>query len=280
MNGAAAGQDGTRTKEFRYTVKENPLPDGKMTGVTIDGHEATLKITVSDNLEGKLEVTNIASENGTFTNEYKSQLDYAAAGGLQITKALNGRDMEKDQFTFTVTPKATEGSTTAEEAAEKFGLANAANTYKNEAAEAGAVTTINVLDGKNVTFTQADAGKTFTYEAAETAGTNTAYTYDTDVRTVTVKVKDNNNSTLTVTTRVTKVKDGQEVIVDEQEVTTGEVGQKKATISFVNTYNDEPVELGGEGSVKINATKTLANRPLTDGEFTLQTAATERWRSK
>lgn len=74
MNGAAAGQDGTRTKEFRYTVKENPLPDGKMTGVTIDGHEATLKITVSDNLEGKLEVTNIASENGTFTNEYKSRL--------------------------------------------------------------------------------------------------------------------------------------------------------------------------------------------------------------
>ena len=90
------------------------------------------------------------------------------------------------------------------------------------------MTTINVLDGKNVTFTQADAGKTFTYEAAETAGTNTAYTYDTDVRTVTVKVKDNNNSTLTVTTRVTKVKDGQEVIVDEQEVTTGEVGQKKS----------------------------------------------------
>ena len=132
------------------------------------------------------------------------------------------------------------------------------------------MTTINVLDGKNVTFTQADAGKTFTYEAAETAGTNTAYTYDTDVRTVTVKVKDNNNSTLTVTTRVTKVKDGQEVIVDEQEVTTGEVGQKKATISFVNTYNDEPVELGGEGSVKINATKTLANRPLTDGEFTFR----------
>ena len=66
------------------------------------------------------------------------------------------------------------------------------------------MTTINVLDGKNVTFTQADAGKTFTYEAAETAGTNTAYTYDTDVRTVTVKVKDNNNSTLTVTTRLRK----------------------------------------------------------------------------
>ncbi len=270
MTGAVVGEDGIRRKEFHYTVKENPLPNGKMSGVTIDGHEATLKITVEDDLAGELKVSNIASSNGTFTNSYKSELDYAALGGLQITKVLNGRDMEKDQFTFTMTPKATEGSTTAEEAAEKFGLANAANLYKNEAAGAGTVTTINVLDGKNVTFTQEDAGKTFTYEVAETAGTNTAYTYDTDVRIVTVKVKDNNNSTMTVTTRVTKEKDGQEVIVDEQEVTTGDDARKKATVSFVNTYNDTPIELGGEGSVKINATKTLANRPLTDGEFTFR----------
>lgn len=270
MTGAVVGEDGIRRKEFHYTVKENPLPNGKMSGVTIDGHEATLKITVEDDLAGELKVSNIASSNGTFTNSYKSELDYAALGGLQITKVLNGRDMEKDQFTFTMTPKATEGSTTAKEAAEKFGLANAANLYKNEAAGAGTVTTINVLDGKNVTFTQEDAGKTFTYEVAETAGTNTAYTYDTDVRIVTVKVKDNNNSTMTVTTRVTKEKDGQEVIVDEQEVTTGDDARKKATVSFVNTYNDTPIELGGEGSVKINATKTLANRPLTDGEFTFR----------
>lgn len=254
--------------KYSYTVTEENAGQ-TINGVTYSKNEAKIIVDVSDPGNGQL-TANIQSYSTIFINEYGASLNLGAAGGLQITKALNGRDMEKDQFTFTVTPKATEGSTTAEEAAEKFGLANAANTYKNEAAEAGAVTTINVLDGKNVTFTQADAGKTFTYEAAETAGTNTAYTYDTDVRTVTVKVKDNNNSTLTVTTRVTKVKDGQEVIVDEQEVTTGEVGQKKATISFVNTYNDEPVELGGEGSVKINATKTLANRPLTDGEFTFR----------
>ena len=273
MNGAVVGQDGTRTKEFRYKVKENALPTGTMTGVTIDGHEATLTIRVTDDLKGTLKATVLKDENGTFTNAYTSKLDYAALGGLQMRAVLHGRDMEKDQFTFTVTPKATEGSTTAEEAAAKFGFVNGANTYKNEAAAAGEWTTINVLDGKNVEFTQADAGKTFTYEVAETPGSTTraatGYTYDTVVRTVTVKVKDNNNSTMTVTTRVTKVEDGQEVVEDEKTVTTGDSAQK-AMISFVNTYNDTPVELGGEGSVKINATKTLANRPLKDGEFTFR----------
>lgn len=112
-------------------MKENPLPDGKMTGVTIDGHEATLKITVSDNLEGKLEVTNIASENGTLSKSTTHGLFMRRQEDADHEGAERKR-YGKRQFTFTVTPKATEGSTTAEEAAEKFGLANAANTYKNE----------------------------------------------------------------------------------------------------------------------------------------------------
>ena len=73
------------------------------------------------------------------SNMTNSHIQKVAVLTQYNARSLNGRDMEKDQFTFTVTPKATEGSTTAEEAAEKFGLANAANTYKNEAAEAGAV---------------------------------------------------------------------------------------------------------------------------------------------
>ena len=36
----------------------------------------------------------------------------------------------------------------------------------------------------------------------------------------------------------------------------------------MNTYNDNPTTLGGEGTVKINATKSLTNRPMVDGEFT------------
>ena len=51
---------------------------------------------------------------------------------------------------------------------------------------------------------------------------------------------------MTVTTTVKK---GSEV-VDTQSVTTGGEGQKKATVAFVNTYNDKPETLGGDGEVK------------------------------
>ena len=257
--------DDKMVKTFVYQVTENDIDETRMPGVTKDGHTATLTITVTDDLQGNLSATaSVTAENGRFTNTYKSSIEYSALGGLQMTKVLHGRDMEKEQFTFTVTPQATEGSTTAEEAAEKLGLKNQANEFKNEAAEADVITTMDVLTGKNVTFTQTDAGKTYTYEVAEKAGENPAYSYDTAARIVTISVEDNKDGTLTVTTTVTK--DG--VVVDEQRVTSGGEGQKKATVAFENTYNDNPAILGGEGSVKINATKTLTNRPMVEGEFT------------
>ena len=122
---------------------------------------------------------------------------------------------------------------------------------------------MNVLSGKKVVFTQADAGKTFTYTVAEKAGGNSAYTYDNTPRTVTIEVKDNKNATLTVTTTVKK---GSEV-VDTLSVTTGGEDQKKATVAFENTYKADPTTLGGEGNVKINAKKSLTNRPMVADEF-------------
>lgn len=259
MEGATPNDDGTVSKTFTYDVTEVIPEDGaKIPGIMYDGHTATLAITVTDNLQGELSATAaITTENGTFTNTYRSNLEYNAVGGLQITKVLHGRDMEAGQFTFTVTPK-------DKDSADKLGLAEGATEFTNTAKAAGEVDTIDVLAGKNVTFTQADAGKTFNYIVAENAGDNSAYSYDTAVRTVTIEVVDNTDSTLTVTTRV--MKDGQ--VVDEQIVNTADEGQKKATVAFVNTYNDNPTTLGGEEDVKINATKSLTNRPMVDGEFT------------
>lgn len=266
MEGATPNDNGTVSKTFTYDVTEVIPEDGaKIPGITYDGHTATLAITVTDNLQGELSATAvITTENGTFTNNYRSNLDYNAVGGLQISKVLNGRDMQKDQFTFTLTPKATEGSTTAEEAAQKLGFAEVkAYEFKNEAAAMGEATYMNVLSGKKVVFTQADVGKTFTYTVAEKAGGNSAYTYDNTPRTVTIEVKDNKNATLTVTTTVKK---GSEV-VDTQSVTTGGEDQKKATVAFENTYKADPTTLGGEGNVKINAKKSLTNRPMVADEF-------------
>ena len=258
MAGATTNEDGTLSKTFTYQITENDVNAEAMPGVTKDNHVATLTITVTDNQKGQLSTTaGVTVANGTFTNTYESSLDYTAVGGLQITKVLNGRDMEAGQFTFTVTPE-------DKASADKLGLAEGATEFTNTAKAAGEADTMDVLAGKNVTFTQADAGKTFTYTVAEKAGDNSAYSYDTAVRTVTIEVVDNTDSTLTVTTRV--MKDGQ--LVDEQIVKTADEGQKKSTVAFVNTYNDNPTTLGGEGNVKINATKSLTNRPMVDGEFT------------
>ena len=257
MAGATANEDGTLSKTFTYQITENDIDAEKMPGVTKDNHVATLTITVTDNQQGQLSTTAGGTVvNGTFTNTYESSLDYTAVGGLQITKVLEGRDMADGQFTFTVTPK-------DQDSADKLGLTEEATEFTNTAKPAGGVDTIDVLAGKSVTFTQEDAGKTFTYTVAEKAGDNTAYTYDDTPRTVTIEVKDNKNATLTV---ATTVKEGSEV-VDTQSVTTGGEGQKKATVAFVNTYNDKPETLGGDGEVKINAKKTLMNRPMVDGEF-------------
>ena len=257
MAGATANEDGTLSKTFTYQITENDIDAEKMPGVTKDSHVATLTITVTDNQQGELSASaNMTAENGTFTNTYKSSLDYTALSGLQITKVLNGRDMADGQFTFTVTPK-------DKDSADKLELTEGATEFTNTAKPAGETDTMDVLAGKNVTFTQEDAGKTFTYTVAEKAGDNEAYAYDDTPRTVTIEVKDNENATLTVTTTVKK---GSEV-VDTQSVTTGDEGQKKATVAFVNTYNDKPETLGGDGEVKINAKKTLMNRPMVDGEF-------------
>lgn len=257
MAGATANEDGTLSKTFTYQITENDIDAEKMPGVTKDSHTATLKINVTDNQQGQLSATaGVTVENGTFTNTYESSLDYTALSGLQITKVLHGRDMEAGQFTFTVTPE-------GEDSAEKLGLAEGANEFKNTAKPAGEVDTIDVLAGKNVIFTQADAGKTFTYTVAEKEGDNSAYTYDDTPRTVTIEVEDNKNATLTVTTTVKK----DNKVVDTQSVTTGGEVRKKATVAFVNTYNDNPTTLGGEGNVKINATKSLTNRPMVADEF-------------
>lgn len=254
-------------KTFMYHVKENDIDAEAMPGVSKDTHTAKFSITLTDDGEGTLSAATPVVTDGIFTNRYESSLDYNSVGGLQISKVLNGRDMQKDQFTFRLTPKATEGSTTAKEAAQKLGFAEVkAYEFKNEAAAMGEETYMNVLSGKKVVFTQADAGKTYTYEIVEVKGQNEAYTYDEAVNIVTITVVDNNNGTLTVKTTVTK--NGE--VVDTKVVGTGGDPAAPATVPFVNVYNDVPESLGGEGSVAINATKSLTNRPMADEEFTFR----------
>lgn len=238
------------TKEFTYKITENDINKEKMPGVSKDTHTAVLKVTVSDNGEGKLAAATPVVTDGTFTNTYRSSIDYNAAGGLVITKVLTGRDMANEQFSFVMTAK-------DDASAEKLGVSTKGTTFKAPAAKDGETATINVLANQQVEFTQADAGKTYRYTAAEVNGGQKGYTYDNTKHEVAISVKDNNDATLTITTKV-----GEKVYTYK----TGTKGET-AVIPFENTYAASTDNAGGtKASVATN--KAMTGRPLTAGEFT------------
>lgn len=166
----------TAAGTYTYEIRENA---GNAAGMAYDGHVATAEVTVTEDGEGKLTANVTKKENGRFTNTYRTELNYTAAGGLKLSKSLSGRPMTEGQFTFTVTP-ADEASANA------LGLLPGANNFKSPATAEATVGLIDILAGHEVKFTQADAGKTFTYTVAEKNDGKPGYTYDDAVRTVTI----------------------------------------------------------------------------------------------
>lgn len=254
---------------YVYKVTEDA---GDNAGMTYSDNVATITITVTDNHQGAL-VATVGIENNVFTNTYASELDYHTGGGLEIVKTFIGHDM--DEFKFTVTPKdAADGSTTAQDAADKLKI-NVDDKEVSTKAESGSETEVDgvlasvaevaVLDtADEAKFTQADEGKTYTYEVKEIPGSQNGVTYDDTVYTVTITTEDDGIGGITVTTTVTS-DDGtsQAYTYDKNDQTDDQTAQ----VPFTNSYQATG-ELGDNGEVSINATKTLTNRPMTYGEFT------------
>ena len=242
----------TAAGTYKYEIRENA---GSAAGMTYDGHVATAEVTVTDNGKGVLIANVTKKESGRFTNKYHTELNYTAAGGLKLSKTLSGRPMTEGQFSFTVTP-ADEASAIA------LGLHEGANVYKSPATAEATVGLIDILAGHEVKFTQADAGKTFTYTVAEKNDGQPGYAYDEAVRTVTIAIADDGAGTLTVTTTVSGGPKGTPVTVHKS----GENKVESAVVPFVNSYRASTDNPGGERA-QIVATKTLVGRPLADGEF-------------
>ena len=255
-NGIAAIKYGkiryTAAGTYKYEIRENA---GNAAGMTYDSHVATAEVAVTEDGEGNLTANVTKKENGRFTNTYRTELDYAAAGGLKLSKILSGRPMAEGQFTFTVTP-ADEASANA------LGLHEGVNNFQSPAAAEGTVGLINILAGSKVKFTQADAGKTFKYTVAEKNDAKPGYTYDDAERTVTIAIADDGAGTLTATTTVSGGSEG----TLPTEYKTGAGAVESAVIPFVNSYRASTDNPGG-APAQIVATKTLAGRPLADGEF-------------
>lgn len=242
----------TAAGTYKYEIRENA---GSTVGMTYDAHVATAEVTVTEDGDGTLTANVTKKENGRFTNTYRTELNYTAAGGLWLSKYLDGRPMTEGQFTFTVTP--------ADDAsARALGLLPGANSFKSPAAAEATVGLIDILAGHEVIFTQADAGKTFTYTVAEKNDGQPGYTYDDAVRTVTIAIADDTAGTLTATTTVSGGPEGTHETVHKS----GENKVEKALVPFHNSYSATTNTPGGTAA-QVVATKTLTGRPMADGEF-------------
>lgn len=242
----------TAAGTYKYEIRENA---GNTVGMTYDSHVATAEVTVTEDGDGNLTANVTKKENGRFTNTYRTELNYTAAGGLWLSKYLDGRPMTEGQFTFTVTP--------ADDAsARALGLLPGANSFKSPAAAEATVGLIDILSGHEVKFTQADAGKTFKYTVAEKNDGQPGYTYDDVVRTVTIAIADDTAGTLTATTTVSGGPEGTHETVHKS----GENKVEKALVPFHNSYSAMTNTPGGTAA-QVVATKTLTGRPMADGEF-------------
>lgn len=262
---AEVGGKRVRAKTFTYTVREVRPDDGSaIAGVAYDGHVATMTATVTDDGSGSLTATTPAIaevSGGDFVNTYTTELDYSARAGVRLSKTLSGRAMEAGQFAFTVTADA--------ETAAKLGLKTDKDAYAVAAADDGAADLVDLIGGtagSDVKFTDADAGKTYSFTVTETKLGGEGYANDTAPRTVTIApAYDAATGRLTVTTAVAK--DGVEVA--RSEVSTADDATSApapVTVAFQNSY-EATGTLGGEGNVAINATKTLTGRAAAAGEF-------------
>lgn len=237
---------------YKYEIRESA---GSTVGMTYDAHVATAEVTVTEDGEGNLTANVTKKENGRFTNTYRTELNYTAAGGLKLSKSLSGRPMTEGQFTFTVKP-ADEASANA------LGLLPGVNNFKSPATAEATVGLIDILAGHEVKFTQADAGETFTYTVAEKNDGKPGYTYDDAVRTVTIAVADDGAGTLTATTTVSGGPEGTHTTVHKS----GENKVESALVPFHNSYSATTNTPGGTAA-QVVATKTLTGRPMADGEF-------------
>lgn len=182
-----------------------------------------------------------ASETGattpavSFVNRYTASLDYGANGGLQIEKTLTyPKDATifgspKSTFRYIVKPA-------DETSASKVGISTNGKVFETANVEANAPKTVSLMPAGGLTFTQDDAGKTFTYTVSEIDDKATGYTYDETVHTVRAVVADNGDGTLRVTTSVSKQVDGKDELEGQWIYPSDATSTGVATVKFKNTY--------------------------------------------
>lgn len=237
-------RDGART--FVYEVREKA---SGISGISDDPHVATVTVTVADRGNGTMSAV-VKNENNVFKNTYSSRLDYTAAGGLSVTKTMNGRAMSAGEFRFDVV---------ANGDGDKLGIAG---EHASSAAPDGDEALV-VSSPTGVTFTQEDVGKVYSYTITEKGGNLGGVSYDATSYNVEITTDDDaSNARLTVTTRVTSTSG----IDNTYTYVAGSDANAAAKVSFENSY------AAARTTTSIVGTKSMTNGLMFDNDFKFRLA--------
>ena len=232
-------RDGERTFVYEVTENASGIP-----GISDDKHAATVTVTVADRGNGTMSAV-VTNENNVFTNTYSSRLDYTAAGGLSVTKRMNGRAMTAGEFGFDVT---------ATGAGDKLGIAG---EHTSSAAPDGGEALV-VSSPAGVTFTQEDVGKVYSYTITEKGGNLGGVSYDATSYNVEITTADDaSTAKLTVTTHITSTSG----VDNTYTYVAGSDANAAAKVSFVNSY------AAAGATDPIVGTKSMTNGLMFDNDF-------------
>ena len=237
-------RDGARTFEYEVTENASGIP-----GISDDKHAATVTVTVADRGNGTMSAI-VTNENNAFTNTYSSRLDYTAAGGLSVTKTMNGRAMSANEFGFDIV---------ATGDGDKLGIAG---EHANSAAPDGDEALV-VSSPAGVTFTQEDVGKVYSYTITEKGGNLGGVIYDATNYNVEITTADDaSTARLTVTTHITSTSG----VDNTYTYVAGSDANAAAKVSFVNSY------AAAGATDPIVGTKSMTNGLMFDNDFKFRLA--------
>ncbi|SHJ39931.1 Spy0128 family protein [Parasporobacterium paucivorans] len=211
-----------------YFYKVSEVNEGNA-GYTYDDSEYYVKITVLDNGDGTLRTVQTMTKEANSVTEITFDNIYQATGSAQITatKILTGKELPNEQFSF---------------AMQQIDLLTGNSIGENSVVR-------NAEDGSivfpEITYTEADAGKSYDYTISELNEGVGGYTYDPVVYTVHVSVSDNGDGTLTA-----------------QKTVSAPAG--KTDITFSNTY------VTSDTSISLHAEKILNGRKIENQQFTFR----------
>ena len=252
----------TKPGTYEFNVTENAPEDGA--GMTYDrGHQKVTVVVTDKNgvLEAKVSYTGAATDAAAFTNTYRSSLSYGDAFSLDVTKTLTGRAQKAGEFGFAIV------------GADKDATDRLAESDKSFTTIAPAKQDVATkMPGKlaDLRFTQADAGKTFTYTLSEVVPDKKlgGVTYDQTTYKIAIQVVDNADGTMKTITTVSK--NGGDPVGTYD----GSDGRDVVTLGFKNAYKAAPVEVSPD-TADLGLYKVLKGRDwlATDSfHFTMKSA--------